>query len=93
MGTGGWCALEQNNEQYFEITLADGYSSKYIISALATQGVLTIKSWVRTYYFSYTLVSSLEWTFYHNSNKRKVTHGYFFNIELRSTNSQLVQMC
>lgn len=74
IGAGGWCALEQNTEQYFEITLADGYPSKYVISAVATQGVLTIKSWVRSYYFSYTLASSLEWTFYHDSNKRKVTH-------------------
>lgn len=76
IGAGGWCALEQNTEQYFEVTLVDGYSSKYVISAVATQGILTIKSWVRSYYFSYTLqlVGSLEWTFYHDSNKRKVTH-------------------
>ena len=80
MGAGGWCALEQNTEQYFEITLADGYSSKYIVSSVATQGVLTVKSWVKSYYFSYTLFSSLEWTFYHDNNGRKVIHVAIYLI-------------
>ena len=89
-GAGGWCALEQNTEQYFEITLADGYSSKYIISAVATQGVLTIKSWVTSYYFSYTLIGSLEWTFYHHSNKRKVRHVAIYSIVSSESNAALI---
>lgn len=75
VGGGGWCAGIQDTEQYLEITLVDGYSSKYILTAVATQGVLTKKSWVKSYYFSYNLVSSMEWIFYHDNDKKKVIHA------------------
>ncbi|XP_078348116.1 uncharacterized protein LOC144633182 isoform X3 [Oculina patagonica] len=75
IGGGGWCASLQNTDQYLQISLVDGYSSKYILTAVATQGVLTKKSWVKSYYFSYTLVSLMEWTFYHDSDKKKLFAG------------------
>ena len=92
IGAGGWCALDQNTERYFGIMLADGCSSRYIISAVATQGVLTMKSWVKSFYFSYTLVSSLELTSYHNNNKRKVTHVAIYSILSSKSNAATCQI-
>ena len=73
-GGGGWCANLQNTDQYFEITLVDGYSAKFILSAVATQGVSAKKSWVKSYYISYTMVGSMQWIFYHDNNKKKVNY-------------------
>ena len=85
LGGGGWCAHEENAEQYLEIKLTDNhFSLGYIISAVATQGVLTKKSWVKSYYFSYTDTSFLQWTwtFYHDSDKRKVIHATVLSFGL-----------
>ena len=83
IGGGGWCAGLQDTEQYLEIALVDGYSAKYILTAVSTQGVLTKKSWVKSYYFSYNLVSSMEWMFYHDNDKRKVIYARYSMLSLK----------
>lgn len=83
LGGGGWCALEQNTEQYLQIQLFEtNWQSSCIISAMATQGVLTKQSWVKSYYlsFTYTLFDNSKWTFFHDSDKIKVTHAAILSI-------------
>lgn len=74
IGGGGWCASLQNTEQYLEITLETKRGGYYLIRAVATQGVLNKKSWVKSYYFSYSLIIIPHWVYYHDHNEKKVMY-------------------
>ena len=72
IGGGGWCASLQNTEQYLEITLKTQQGSSFLVTAVATQGVLSKNSWVKSYYFSYSMISAPSWIYYHDHNEKKV---------------------
>ena len=72
IGGGGWCASLQDTEQYLEITLDTEKGSSFIVTGVATQGVLSKNSWVKSYYFSYNLISTPHWIYYHDHNEKKV---------------------
>lgn len=75
IGGGGWCASLQNTEQYLEINLERHQVRYFIVTGVATQGVLGKNSWVKSYYLSYSLefqISLPLWTYYHDHNEKKV---------------------
>ena len=85
IGGGGWCAYRQNTEQYLQVIFK---RNLYVIYAVATQGVINKKSWVKTYYISYARRERYSTQhFYHVHNYTKVIDFHsamYINMHLRA---------
>ena len=72
-GGGAWCASPDlhDTKQYLLVTL----KNPFIMTGVATQGMSDGKSWVKSYYLSYT-VNQRNWFYYHDVSSKKVRSEY-----------------